>query len=60
MAKTFWVDFSGYLKIKAENEKEVERKFWDFINTNCDTSYTDLSDDVWDIECIEECVEEVY
>lgn len=58
--KQFWVDFSGYVKIKAENEKEAEKKFWDFINANCDTSYTDLSDDVWDVEGIEEFVEGVY
>lgn len=54
MEKEFWVDFSGYVKIKAENEIEAEKKFWDFVNANCDTSFSDLSDDVWDIDAIEE------
>lgn len=52
--KEYWIDFSGYMKIKAENENEVQKKFWDFVNVNCDLSYTDCSDDVWDIDGIEE------
>ena len=52
--KEFWVDFSGYFKIKAENEIEAEKRFWDFVNANCDISYTDFSDDFWKIEGIEE------
>lgn len=54
MMKEFWVDFSGYLKIKAETQEEAEKKFWHFINDSIDFSNCDLSDDVWDIEGIEE------
>ena len=60
MEKAFWVDFTGYVKIKAESETEAEKKFWNFINANCDISNTDLSDDVWEIEGIEEFAEGVY
>ena len=52
--KEYWIDFSGYLKVKAESVDEAERKFWNFINNNVNLSYTDLSDDVWDVEAIEE------
>lgn len=51
--KEYWIDFSGYLKVKAESADEAEQKFWDFINEHIDFSHTDLSDDVWDIEHIE-------
>ena len=50
--KEYWVDFSGYLKVKANSVDEVERKMWNFING---INVTDgLSDDVWEIEMIEE------
>ena len=54
MEKQYWIDFSGYLKIKAKNETEANEKFWKFINEHVDLSYTDLSDDVWDVDGIEE------
>lgn len=49
----YWIDFSGYLKVKAESADEAEQKFWDFIHEHIDLSHTDLSDDVWDIDGIE-------
>lgn len=49
----YWIDFSGYLKVKAESADEAEQKFWDFIHEHIDLSHTDLSDDVWDIDSIE-------
>lgn len=58
--KEFWVDFSGYMKVKAETPEEAERKFWKFINEGIDLSHGDLSDDVWDVEGIEEYQEGVY
>lgn len=47
----FWVDFNGYLKIKAENQQEAENKFWSWVNSI--TAIGDCSDDVWDVENIE-------
>ena len=51
--KEFWIDFSGYLKIKADSSGEAIDKFWKFVN-NIDLSNSDLSDDVWDVDAIEE------
>lgn len=51
----YWVDFSGYLKVKATSLDDAERKMWHFINTISLTG--DFSDDVWDIDCIEEVKE---
>ena len=51
--KEFWVDFSGYMKVKADSKEEAERKFWHFINEGIDLSAGDLSDDVWNVEDIE-------
>ena len=31
--KEYWVDFSGYLKVKATSETDAERKMWCFINS---------------------------
>lgn len=53
--KEFWVDFSGYLKIEADTPEEAERKFWKFVNNGISLT-GELSDDVWDIEAIEEVV----
>lgn len=53
--KQFWVDFSGYVKVDADTAEEAEKKFWNFVYRNFDCSHSDLSDDVWDIETIEEC-----
>lgn len=58
--KEFWVDFSGYLKVKADSPEEAERKFWRFINKGKDLFSGDLSDDVWNIEDIEEYEKGVY
>lgn len=56
--KEFWIDFSGYLKVKAENEEEAERKFWDAVNNNCPFStYQGFNDDVWDLDTIEPVVD---
>lgn len=49
--KDFWVDFSGYLKIKAEDEHDAEGKFWDWVNSI--SANGDFSDDVWDVNVIE-------
>lgn len=49
--KEFYIDFSGYVKVRAENDGDAERKFWrNFVN-NCSEPF---SDDVWDIDGIEE------
>jgi hypothetical protein len=53
--KEFWIDFSGYLKVEAENADEAERKFWRAINTKCPFLGRDgFSDDVWDVDATEE------
>lgn len=49
----YWVDFSGYLKIKADSKEDAERKMWKLINERFNVS-GDYSDDVWDIDGIEE------
>lgn len=56
--KEYWLDFSGYMKVRAENEIEAEQKFWDFINNYLQLSHTDFSDDVWDLDGIEEVYNE--
>lgn len=56
--KEYWLDFSGYMKVRAENETEAEQKFWDFINNYIQLSHTDFSDDVWDLDSIEEVYDE--
>lgn len=32
--KKFYVDFSGYCEIEAENEDEALDKFWDIVNAD--------------------------
>lgn len=54
--KEYWIDFSGYLKVEAENADEAERKF-------CTTKSpfrgnSDFSNDVWEIESIKEVANE--
>ena len=50
--KEYWIDFSGYVKVEAENADEAERKFW---NANSPFHVREgFSDDVWEIEAIEE------
>ena len=58
--KEFWIDFSGYMKIKADSKEEAARKFWNFIANDINPSTGDLSDDVWEIECIEEAAKKTY
>lgn len=58
--KEFWVDFSGYMKIKADSKEEAARKFWNFIANDISPSTDDLSDDVWEVEGIEETAEKTY
>ena len=53
--KDFRVDFSGYLKIKAKDADEAKQKAWDCINSI--TISGDYSDDVWDIDNVEEVKE---
>lgn len=51
--KEFWVDFSGYLKVKAKTPEEAEIKFWKYFVDQI-SAHGDISDDVWDIDGIEE------
>ena len=51
----YWVDFSGYLKIEADSPEDAERKMWEWINSHNLTG--DFSDDVWDIDGIDEAVD---
>lgn len=51
----YWIDFSGYVKVEADSREDAERKFWAQFVNNC---YEPFSDDVWDIENIEESVNE--
>ena len=53
--KEFYIDFSGYLTIKANDVTEAENKFWQFVN-GLDFS-GDMSNDVWDIDNVEESKE---
>lgn len=50
----YWVDFSGYVKVKADSYEEAEKKMWDLINEQFQVE-GDYSDDVWDIDGIEPC-----
>lgn len=47
--KTWYVDFSGYCEIEAENEFEAEEKFWNFINSD-----KALPQNIYDFDGIEE------
>jgi len=50
----YWIDFSGYVKVEADSKEEAESLFWRWFVQNCREPF---SDDVWDIENIEECGE---
>lgn len=53
--KEFWIDFSGYVTVEAENDDEAERKFWHAINTKCPFLDKDgFKDDVWDVDATQE------
>lgn len=52
--KTFYIDFSGYFKIKAEDEHDAESKFWNWVSIVSQFSGNgEIWDDVWDIDNIE-------
>ena len=57
--KEFWIDFSGYLRVKAENADDAERKMLKLINEKFNLT-EDFSNDVWNIEYVEEYEEGVY
>ena len=50
--KEFWIDFSGYVKVEAENGDEAERKFWHAKSPF--RGAEGFSDDVWDIDATTE------
>ena len=57
--KKFWIDFSGYVVVEAENADEAERRFWHAVHTKCPfLSWNGFSDDVWDVDATTE-VDEV-
>lgn len=49
--KEYYIDFSGYVKVKAESEEDATEKFWALFVSNCVKPF---SDDVWDIDGVEE------
>lgn len=55
----YWIDFSGYMKVKADSKEEADTKFWDWVNDMIKVE-GDYSDDVWDIDSIEEYIKGVY
>ena len=52
--KNFFIDFSGYVKVTADSEADAEQKFWALFVGGY---HEPFSDDVWDIDCIEEIKE---
>lgn len=58
--KEYWIDFSGYVKVEAENADEAERKFWGTINTNNPFLRCGFSEDVWDLDATEEVSDDIY
>lgn len=55
--KEFWVDFSGYIKVKADSDKEAREKFWHFVQEGIDLHDSGLSGEMWNIEGVEEITE---
>ncbi len=51
--KKYWVDFSGYVCVEAENEDEAERRMYDYF-LKSDELPAGMSDDTWGIDGIEE------
>jgi hypothetical protein len=48
--KEYWIDFSGYVTVEAENANEAERKFWDAVHNKCPfLGRNGFSNNVWDI-----------
>ena len=59
--KKFYIDFSGYVVVEAENADEAERKFWNAIHRHCPfDSCQDFRDDVWDLDATEEATDDIY
>lgn len=59
--KEFWIDFSGYLKVEAENANEAEHKFQHAVNTKCPFLAGDgFNDDVQDLDVTEEVSDDIY
>lgn len=50
--KKYWIDFSGYACVEAENEEEAERKMWKAIHNAFDGK--EMFDVVCNIDGIEE------
>lgn len=48
----FWIDFSGYLAIEAENEQEAKEKFHDEIDNTW--SNGSIIDPYFEIDNVEE------
>lgn len=57
--KEYWVDFSGYLRVKADNEGDAEEKFWHLVS-DFNMNKENFANDVWQIDCIEEYEKGVY
>ena len=57
MKEFWWINFSGYCKVKAQTMAEAEEIFWKAVN-GLDAFQHNPYDDVWDIDSIEP-VEEV-
>jgi hypothetical protein len=58
--KEFYIDFSGYVVVEAENADEAERKFWSAIHRHCPfDSCQDFRDDVWDVDATEEVTDDI-
>ena len=53
--KKYWIDFSGYVCIEAENEDKAERFFYNWFARELGDPF---SDEVWNIDGIEERPEE--
>jgi hypothetical protein len=52
----FYVNFRGFVTIKADSAEEAEKKFWDWISS---VDYRDdCYDDEWFIDLIEDESEE--
>ena len=49
--KKYWVDFSGYVCVEAENEAKAKRLFCNWFARELGEPF---SDEVWDIDGIEE------
>jgi hypothetical protein len=50
--KNFYVDFEGFLKVKADTKEEAKEKFWNWFDKVCEIDI-DCYDVFVDIDCIE-------